>query len=214
MERYQVTYVVTWHMLAQLRAAAAARGIDVDRIRGMGGPPRDEHGELIPPGLRANLLGMSESFSAHSAELINRRMPPDKVGSSGRAVNGIERRVVDPETGEEVPPGQVGELAAPRGCVDDRLLQGRPAGRVHADGFYPTHDLVRIDADGYAYFIGRTGDMIKTEAANVSRLEVEAAFNGYRRSSCHWSPGCPTRTRRDGRGGGGPGGGTGPARTA
>ena len=45
------------------------------------------------------------------------------------------------------------------------------------DGFYPTHDLVRIDADGYAYFVGRTGDMIKTNSANVSRLEVEAALN-------------------------------------
>ena len=46
------------------------------------------------------------------------------------------------------------------------------------DGFYPTNDLVRIDADGYAFLVGRTGDMIKTKAANVSRLEVEAALNG------------------------------------
>ena len=46
-----------------------------------------------------------------------------------------------------------------------------------ADGFYPTNDLVRIDADGYAFFVGRTGDMIKTNSANVSRLEVEAALN-------------------------------------
>ncbi len=45
------------------------------------------------------------------------------------------------------------------------------------DGFYPTKDLVRIDADGYLYFVGRTGDMIKTNSANVSRLEVEAALN-------------------------------------
>jgi len=36
---------------------------------------------------------------------------------------------------------------------------------------------VRIDADGYLFFIGRTGDMIKTNSANVSRLEVEAALN-------------------------------------
>jgi acyl-CoA synthetase (AMP-forming)/AMP-acid ligase II len=178
MERYQVTYVITWHMLAQLRAAAAARGIDVDTIRGMGGPPRDEHGELIPRGLRANLLGMSESFSAHSAELINRRMPPDKLGSSGRAVNGIERRVVDPETGDEVPPGQVGELQLRGGALMTGFYKVDKRAVFTPDGFYPTHDLVRIDADGYAFFVGRTGDMIKTKAANVSRLEVEAALNG------------------------------------
>jgi acyl-coenzyme A synthetase/AMP-(fatty) acid ligase len=46
-----------------------------------------------------------------------------------------------------------------------------------ADGYYPTGDLVRIDEDGYAYFVGRTGDMIKTSSANVSRLEVEAALH-------------------------------------
>jgi acyl-CoA synthetase (AMP-forming)/AMP-acid ligase II len=46
------------------------------------------------------------------------------------------------------------------------------------DGFYPTGDLARLDADGYLYFAGRRGDMIKTKAANVSRLEVEAALRG------------------------------------
>jgi len=46
-----------------------------------------------------------------------------------------------------------------------------------ADGFYPTNDLVRIDADGYLFFVARRRDMIKTNSANVSRLEVEAALN-------------------------------------
>ena len=44
------------------------------------------------------------------------------------------------------------------------------------DGFYPTGDLVRIDEDGYLTFVARRNDMIKTRAANVSRLEVEAAL--------------------------------------
>ena len=45
------------------------------------------------------------------------------------------------------------------------------------DGFYATGDLVRIDEDGYLFFIARRNDMIKTKAANVSRLEVEAAMH-------------------------------------
>ena len=176
-ERHDVTYIVIWQALAKFRAAAIARGIDVDRIRGMGGPPRDEYGELIPPGLRANLFGMSETFSAHSAEPINRRMPDDKKGASGRAVNGIERRVVDPETGVEVPPGEVGELHLRGGALMTGFYKVDRRAVFTPDGFYPTNDLVRIDADGYLYFVGRTGDMIKTNSANVSRLEVEAALN-------------------------------------
>jgi acyl-CoA synthetase (AMP-forming)/AMP-acid ligase II len=176
-ERYDITYVVVWQNLPKLRAAAMKRGIDVDKIRGMGGRPRQAHGELIPPGLRANLFGMSESFSAHSAEPINRRMPDDKSGSSGRAVNGIERRVVDPETGKEVAPGEVGELQIRGGALMTGFYKMDRRQVFTPDGFYPTKDLVRIDADGYAFFVGRTGDMIKTNAANVSRLEVEAALN-------------------------------------
>jgi acyl-CoA synthetase (AMP-forming)/AMP-acid ligase II len=180
MERHDITYVVVWQMLAKLRAAAMARGIDVDKIRGMGGLPRDEHGVLIPSGLRANLFGMSESFSAHSAEPINRRMPDDKAGASGRAVNGIERRVVDRDTGEEVPPGEVGELQLRGGALMTGFYKAYRRTVFTPDGFYPTNDLVRIDSDGYLFFVGRTGDMIKTNSANVSRLEVEAALNALR----------------------------------
>jgi len=176
-EQHDVTYVVVWQALAKFRAAAIARGIDVDRIRGTGAPPRDEHGELIPPGLRANLFGMSETFSAHSAEPINRRMPDDKAGASGRAVNGIERRVVDPETGREVAPGEVGELHLRGGALMTGFYKVDRRAVFTADGFYPTNDLVRIDADGYLFFVARRRDMIKTNSANVSRLEVEAALN-------------------------------------
>jgi len=174
-ERHDVTYVVVWHTLARLRAAGIERGIDVDRIRGLG-RPRDADGEPIPGALRANLLGMSESFSVHSGEPIDVRMPDDKRGSSGRAVNGIERRVVDPDTGQEVPPGEVGELQLRGGGLMSGFYKVDRDHVFTPDGFYPTRDLVRIDADGYAWFVGRIGDMIKTSSANVSRLEVEAAL--------------------------------------
>lgn len=176
-ERHDVTCVVVWHMLAKLRAAAVERGIDVERIRGLGAPVLDGDGQRIPSRFRANVLGMSESFAAHSAEPVGRRLPDDKVGASGRAVNGIERRVVDPETGDEVAPGAVGELQLRGGALMTGFYKVDRRTVFTADGFYPTKDLVRIDADGYAYFVGRTGDMIKTSSANVSRLEVEAALN-------------------------------------
>jgi acyl-CoA synthetase (AMP-forming)/AMP-acid ligase II len=61
------------------------------------------------------------------------------------------------------------------------------------DGFYPTNDLVRIDADGYAFFVGRAGDMIKTSSANVSRLEVEAALNALPEVELSLVAGLPDR---------------------
>jgi len=44
------------------------------------------------------------------------------------------------------------------------------------DGWYRTGDLFHVDADGFFYFHGRRGAMIKTAGANVSPLEVEAAI--------------------------------------
>jgi acyl-CoA synthetase (AMP-forming)/AMP-acid ligase II len=77
----------------------------------------------------------------------------------------------------EVPPGEVGELQLRGGALMTGLYKVDPRDVFTPDGFYATKDLVCIDDDGYAWFVGRTGDMIKTSSANVSRLEVEAALN-------------------------------------
>ena len=45
-----------------------------------------------------------------------------------------------------------------------------------ADGWFHTGDLVRTDADGFFYFVGRLSGMIKTGGANVSAAEVEKAI--------------------------------------
>ncbi len=162
--------------LVRLRAAASARGVNVDTIVGLG-VFRDANGEVIPPPLQSNMLGMSESFAPHSAEPINTRLPDDKPGASGRAVNAYERRVVDPDSGAVLPTGAIGELQLRGGGLMSGFYKKRRKDVFTPDGFYPTGDLVRIDADGYLTFVARRGDMIKTRAANVSRLEVEAALN-------------------------------------
>ncbi|MCJ2177781.1 class I adenylate-forming enzyme family protein [Novosphingobium album (ex Hu et al. 2023)] len=175
-QRCGVTRLNGWgDGLVRLRALATERGIDADAIVGLG-PFRDEAGELIPPHLQSNMLGMSETFAPHSAEPINARLPADKPGASGRAVNAYERRVVDPETGLEVTTGDVGELQLRGGALMNGFYGKRRCEVFTPDGYYPTGDLVRIDSDGYLTFVARRNDMIKTRAANVSRLEVEAAL--------------------------------------
>ncbi len=176
-ERHGVTNIVIWHMLAKLRAAAEARGVDLSSIKITTGPSWDEHGDEIPRRLQSRMLGMSESFAPHSAEPLTQRLPESKAGAAGRAVNGIERRVVDPATGIEVAAGEIGELQLRGGALMKGFYKVDPRSVFTPDGFFPTQDLVRIDADGYAFFIGRIGDMIKSNSANVSRLEVEEALN-------------------------------------
>ena len=177
MQKLRVNRVNGWgDGLTRLRALATSRGVDVDTIVGLG-PFRDEKGELIPVQFQSGMLGMSETFAPHSAEPLNYRMPEDKPNCCGRPVNGYERRIVDPETGTEMPVGEVGELQLRGGALITGMYKRRREEVFTPDGFYPTGDLCRIDAEDYLYFIARRNDMIKTRAANVSRLEVEAALN-------------------------------------
>jgi acyl-CoA synthetase (AMP-forming)/AMP-acid ligase II len=162
--------------LARLGKLAPEHGIDPKSIIGFQ-PFRDAAGEPIPMEFQSGMLGMSETFAPHSAERLDFRMPADKPWCCGRPVNGYERRIVDPETGVEMPVGEVGELQLRGGALMKGFYKKRDCEVFTPDGFYPTGDLCRIDADDFLYFIARRNDMIKTRAANVSRLEVEAALN-------------------------------------
>jgi acyl-CoA synthetase (AMP-forming)/AMP-acid ligase II len=155
-----------------LLAAAKAQGVDSSAIPDLAGFC-DAHGPL---GDKISMYGMTESFSAHSAEPLGRRLPDDKAASYGRAIGGYERRVVDPVTGGEVPCGEVGELQIRGPAMLAGFYKADRREVFTPDGFYPTGDLVRIDDEGWLFPAGRIADVIKTKGANVSRLEVEAAL--------------------------------------
>ena len=83
---------------------------------------------------------------------------------------------MDPGTGRDCPPGEPGELWL-RGPFLMEGYYGRERGETfEPDGWYRTGDLFTTDADGFHYFGGRRGEMIKTAGANVSPREVEAAI--------------------------------------
>lgn len=177
MKQLRVNRINGWgDGLTRLRKLAPEHGINIDDIVGLG-PFRDARGELIPVQFQSGMLGMSETFAPHSAEPLDYRMPDDKPWCCGRPVNGFERRIVDPETGEILPTGQTGELQLRGGALMRGMYKRLDSEVFTPDGFYPTGDLCHIDADDYLYFHARRNDMIKTRAANVSRLEVEAALN-------------------------------------
>lgn len=122
------------------------------------------------------MFGMTETFSAHSAQPVDEPLPPGKEAAFGRALGGYERRVVDPASGAVLPPGEVGEVQVRGPALMQGLYKQRREEVFTPDGFYPTRDLASIDAEGWIHPAGRIDDMIKSRGANVSRVEVEAAL--------------------------------------
>lgn len=128
------------------------------------------------PGTRASLLGMTESFGPYCGARLDRDLPRGKEGSCGQPFADVEVHVVDPDTGERVEPGVVGELHI-RGRNLMRGICGRVRSEVFTrDGFYPTGDLGLVDEDGYVFFRGRRDYMFKVKGASVYPSEVEAAL--------------------------------------
>jgi acyl-CoA synthetase (AMP-forming)/AMP-acid ligase II len=126
--------------------------------------------------LRHNMLGTTETGSVCLMSSDETDQPEHRRGSFGQPVPGLTPRVVDPDTREDVPVGTIGELWF-RGPSLMEGYYGRERGEIFTpDGWYRTGDLFHVDADGFYYFHGRRGSMIKTAGANVSPLEVEAAL--------------------------------------
>lgn len=96
--------------------------------------------------------------------------------SHGRPAPGIEIRLVDPQTGHEVEPGQTGEILVRGYCVMAGYYRDpeKTAQALDEEGWLHTGDLYRQDEWGGLVFNGRFKDMLKVGGENVAAFEVEA----------------------------------------
>ena len=131
-----------------------------------------------PPGSRANLFGMTESFGPYCGYPLDRELPRDKWGSCGRPFAGTAVRIADPDSGAIQPAGATGGIQL-GGRNILRGICGREREEIFtADGWYDTGDLGYLDGDGFLYFSGRADEMLKIRGATVYPAEVAAALEG------------------------------------
>ncbi len=121
---------------------------------------------------KPNSLGMTETLGPHTFD-AKRALPADKEGSFGFSVPGVEHRIVDPVTLEEVPVGEPGEVWLRGYSVMVGLHKRERADVFTADGWYRTGDAGRFDEDGHFYYLGRMGDQIKSSGMNITPRDVE-----------------------------------------
>jgi benzoate-CoA ligase family protein len=137
-------------------------------------------GEALPAELYhrwKEMFGVEVLDFIGSAELyhgyISNRPGEVRPGSLGRLVPGYEGKIVGHD-GKELPDGEVGEL-----CV-----KGQSAGLLYWNEYEKTRktfkgdwvhtgDLFRRDKDGYYWFMGRGGDVLKVGGIFVAPLEIE-----------------------------------------
>jgi long-chain acyl-CoA synthetase len=114
----------------------------------------------------ANIFGQTETLGAYTTLTPDDHFAPERIGSVGRALPGVEIRIVDPATDQEVAVGDVGELWV----LSDQNV--RP-------GWLHTGDLARMDADGYIYPSGRLSDTINRGGEKFGPIEIETVLREH-----------------------------------
>jgi fatty-acyl-CoA synthase len=110
---------------------------------------------------------------------------PEHAMAKGPKCNGqtfthVDAKVVD-EDGDELPPGEAGELLHRGPTVAEGYL-GRPEETEAAftdDGWFLTGDIAEVDEDGFYHIHGRMDDMIISGGENVYPSEVEEALYSH-----------------------------------
>jgi long-chain acyl-CoA synthetase len=118
-----------------------------------------------------------EGYGLTEAAPVTHGNPLDagrKPGSIGVPIPNTDAKIVDLATGEDLPPGQVGELWVKGPQVMLGYWQREAAtAEVLRDGWLDTGDVAVMDSDGYFHIIGRTRDVIRAGEHTVYPRDVE-----------------------------------------
>jgi fatty-acyl-CoA synthase len=114
-----------------------------------------------------------------ASPVITQTVPEDslerKVSTVGRLHVEVEAKIIDPATGDILPPGVQGELCT-RGYLVMKGYYNMPEETVKAidhEGWLHTGDLATVDEEGYYRITGRLKDMIIRGGENIYPREVE-----------------------------------------
>lgn len=125
------------------------------------------------------IYGLTEctgvSTATHKGDL-----PQVLADTIGTPLPDTDVRIVNPETGKDLPTGETGELWIRGHMVTSGYMkQPEETKKVLTDGWFHTGDLMRQRAGGCLEFIGRSKDIIKRGGENVSPPEVENCISRH-----------------------------------
>ena len=179
-ERYRVTIFVAVPTFYNMLAIASEQSKrDTSSLRQL-----RSAGEMLTPAIAAKVVaqfGLPVREAMGSTESLHkiasfRHDETVRDGCFGRAIPGFEIVIRDPESFAELPRGEVGLLTF-RGPTGTKYWR-QPQVQANAvrDGWSMLQDAVRMDDDGYCYYIGRQDDMIVSSGYNIAPTEVESVL--------------------------------------
>ncbi|MFB6205500.1 MAG: acyl-CoA synthetase [Haloglomus sp.] len=189
LERHDVTVTggpPTAYRVALNHPAVDSADLSAIRMLGLGGEAAgdaliERARELLPDAAIHEVYGQSEApLFAGDCEALG---IDHRSGKMGRPGPGHEVRVVDPDTGDPVETGEVGEFELRREgnpvCFTEYWNKPDRTARKVADGWQRCEDLGSVDAAGYLSFHSRKDDIIISSGYKVSPASVEDALSSH-----------------------------------
>ncbi len=136
--------------------------------------------KAMPDALYVGTFGMTETAGTVTTSRLDDPLT-ERIGRLGRPLPGLQVRIVDPESGADVPAGTRGEVLV-RGYS---TLEGyykdphKTAQALDAQGWFHTGDIGSLDAAGTMMFHGRVKDMLKVGGENVAAAEIESCLQRH-----------------------------------
>jgi len=119
--------------------------------------------------------GMTETNMITSNPYRGARVP----GAVGLPLPAVSVRITDPDTGSELPAGEIGmiEVRGPNVFKGYWRMPEKTAAEFRTDEFFVTGDLGKFDAQGYLHIVGRGKDLVISGGFNVYPKEVETEID-------------------------------------
>ncbi len=147
-------------------------------------------------GVREIVIGYGQT---EASSWITMTRPDDplelRVSTVGRPIPNVEVKLIDPQSGREVPTGAVGEICA-RGLNMSGYykMPAATANAVDAEGWLHTGDLATMDGDGYVRTAGRLKEVILRGEETIYPAEIEEILFSHPRISNVQVFGVPSKT--------------------
>ena len=102
-----------------------------------------------------------------------------RIGSVGFPLPGIELKITDLESGDEMPDGETGmiEVRGPNVFLGYWRKEEKTALELRESGFFISGDLGKIDEDGYVHIVGREKDLIISGGYNIYPKQIETEID-------------------------------------
>ncbi|KAM1322371.1 hypothetical protein ACFXTH_015206 [Malus domestica] len=186
-ERHKVSYMpVSPPLIVALAKSELAQKYDLSSLRrlGCGGAPLSK--EVVDRFCeRFTGVEIGQGYALTEPEEGGTRMIDSEEcsrrASVGRLAENMEAKIVDPETGEALPPGKRGELwlrgpTIMKGYVGDDKAT---AETLDEDGWLKSGDLCYFDDEGFLYIVDRLKELIKYKAYQVPPAELEHILQSH-----------------------------------